>query len=591
MPPAPPSHYDQPVNDASLESAEQGLDSIEEVEERHDYQKSSDEYEYEYEPAPSRAAMSIGGALGRLVHFGFRSVGSIVAFFLRALAMITGLAGRALGITFNILFNQPARWLSRGHLGPWLKYALVAFVLYATWTSLRGVDFSNFISSLPSLSSSQPYQAPDTPPVDISALSGRLMELEKQLHDISVRTAQTQHSASEARSQFLSQIRRLESEVKTDRSRVSEIEVKHRETASRDIKAVHVEMQQLRHQLKESQNSQSGRAANDEEARAKLLALEERVGSVEGGVREALELGKTTAKVGGVAAGSGAAWWNKLANAVTIKSADGQDVTALIGHLVESAVARYSRDTIAKPDFALNSGGAGVIPSLTSPTLEVRPHDLRSSLLGMFTGNGYSIGRPPITALHHETRNGHCWPFMGSQGQLGVQLAHPARIEEVTIDHVAKDVAWDMRSAPREMELWGLVEGAENLEKIRVWREERQRRKEAARRKAEENGLVIVSEETEAYPATLPRDAPYVKVAEFAYDIEAEANVQTFAALEDVRALGVDFGVVVLVVKSNWGREFTCLYRLRVHGQRIEQAPVPAAASPEAGEGADAASE
>jgi SUN domain-containing protein 1/2 len=31
----------------------------------------------------------------------------------------------------------------------------------------------------------------------------------------------------------------------------------------------------------------------------------------------------------------------------------------------------------------------------------------------------------------------------------------------------------------------------------------------------------------------------------------------------------MDFGIVVLRVLSNWGQEFTCLYRFRVHGQMI----------------------
>jgi len=116
------------------------------------------------------------------------------------------------------------------------------------------------------------------------------------------------------------------------------------------LQSVKLEVQALKDLVKTSQSRDSdARADNDEEARAKLRALEERIGSVEGGVREALELGKASAKFGGVA--SGAAWWNKLMsgnnNAVTIKSTDGHDVTALIGQLVNSAVSKAAKDTIA----------------------------------------------------------------------------------------------------------------------------------------------------------------------------------------------------------------------------------------------------
>jgi SUN domain-containing protein 1/2 len=80
-----------------------------------------------------------------------------------------------------------------------------------------------------------------------------------------------------------------------------------------------------------------------------------------------------------------------------------------------------NQDILAKPDFALHSGGARIIPSLTSPTFEIRPQGLGSQMIELFTGNGYAIGRPPITALHHEMQNGHCWPFAGGEGQLGLE--------------------------------------------------------------------------------------------------------------------------------------------------------------------------
>jgi len=82
--------------------------------------------------------------------------------------------------------------------------------------------------------------------------------------------------------------------------------------------------------------------------------------------------------------------------------------------------------------------------------------------------------------------------------------------------------------------------------------------------------------EEEGYPKTLPKSPQYIRIASFRYDIHAPNNVQTFPVLQEVRDLGVDFGVVALRVKNNWGRkEFTCLYRLRVHGQSLEEMPPP----------------
>jgi SUN domain-containing protein 1/2 len=48
-------------------------------------------------------------------------------------------------------------------------------------------------------------------------------------------------------------------------------------------------------------------------------------------------------------------------------------------------------------------------------------------------------------------------------------------------------------------------------------------------------------------------------------------HIQTFPIDAEIRSLGIDFGLVVLMVKNNWGMDkYTCLYRVRVHGQRMD---------------------
>jgi SUN domain-containing protein 1/2 len=170
-----------------------------------------------------------------------------------------------------------------------------------------------------------------------------------------------------------------------------------------------------------------------------------------------------------------------------------------------------------------------------------------------------------VTALHHELHNGHCWPFAGQEGQLGVVLAAPILVEEVTIDHLAREIAYDVRSAPRQMEVWGMVEGKDNIERLKVWKEARQ---------STDGAHVDVGDVI--YPKTLPKVPEYVRLANFTYDIHTADHVQTFNVDPEIRSLGVDFGVVVLRVLNNWGvDEFTCLYRFRVHGQKLGGVPVP----------------
>ena len=539
-----------------LDSHEQGLDSISEHEE---LDKVSSE-----PPRVQRArrAFSAGGFLGRIVNFVLRISASLFVFLLRTLAVTINIVRQALGGAFDALFSQPAHWMRRSNPALILKWLIVGAVLYTAFLGLRRVNIISYIPPLPSHNTR--YEAPEAPAANIAEISSRLQALENALAGLSFDNEQSRariDSQARGQSDVSGRLGALESRLQKESVRSAEDRNVDRVAATQGLQAVRHEIDNLR-SIVSAVQQQSGRESNadpksDEETRARLSALEERVGHVEGGVREALELGRNSVKAGGAVAG--AAWWSKITSsgkkALTIKASDGQDVTELIGHLVDTAVSRHSKDTIAKADFALSSSGASIIPSLTSDTLEIVPQGLWQQTIATITGNGYAIGRPPITALHYETHNGHCWPFVGDQGQLGVLLALPVRIEEITIDHVARDVSWDMRSAPRDMEVWGFVEGAENLAKVAAW--------EVSRNLA---GLEVPTQ-----PRSLPSSAKYLRLAQFEYNIDAPNAVQTFPVDEDIRALGLDFGIVTLRMLSNWGREFTCLYRFRVHGQKLEE--------------------
>lgn len=523
----------------------------------------------------SQRTFSVGAMLGRGVHLIFSLVTLVLSSVWSVFAYIPFIIGRVLGLVFDITILKPVRWISGADPTPLIrlgKYATAALALYVAWHALN-----SGLVNLPSRSPSSPVYRPpsDIPPADISELSSRLLRIESALASLSVDNVRLREDSRS----YGSQLGALENQLLRESNRVLEAESRFSQ-ATQGLQSIRQEVRMLHAEL-DAQKQQQGRPSSDhtmdEEARALLRQLEERVGTVEGGVQEALELSKHSTP--GVPSGSILEWWNKLASgktsSVTIKSSDGKDITGLISQLVDSAVSKMSKDTLARPDFALYSGGASVIPSLTSDTFEMKPQSLAGSLLSMVTGNGYAVGRPPVTALHHETHNGHCWPFPGSQGQLGVMLSMPVYISDVTIDHVAKEVATDMRSAPRRMELWGLVEGGENLAKYGAWEAHRAAQKEEARAAAELVGEEYVEPEDD-YPKTLPRSVPYMKIAEFTYNIHAPHHIQTFPVPQEIQELGIDFGVVVLVVKSNWGREdFTCLYRFRVHGERLGGMPEP----------------
>jgi SUN domain-containing protein 1/2 len=567
--PPEPSYDMSGVNDTA--DVEAGLlQSIPEIEEL-----SAEEEADTSTEVLSQRSFSVGATLGRCVHWTVSLFYALARAMWAVVTYLPLLIVRTITSLINTFVFGPLQKLGQVSLAP--LYRLVPWLvgglgIYAAWFATSNGYLSGVTSSHPS---PPPIYTPtsDSAPTDLAKLADSVLRLESALSSLSIDSARTRtYIEGAAREQALlsSRVNDLDDRVARESTRAIDLETRLRASANQGVKALKEELVALYTELDEVRRAakQRGDVTSDKEARALLQALEERVETVEGGVKKAIELGKSTK--GEVPAAALPAWMKDMAagkTSVTIKSTDGKDVADLVNTLVESAVSKASRDRIARVDYAMYSGGGSIIPSLTSSTYEVKPDGMAAQILGMFTGQGTAIGRPPVTVLNHEDHNGHCWPFPGSRGQVGVMLAFPARITDFSIDHVAREVATDMRSAPRHMEVWGLVDGADNLEKYKAWVEQREHAREQAELFGEEF-------EEEEFPKTLPRGAPFMRLAKFKYNAHSPKEVQTFPVAENIQKLGMDFGIVVLFVQSNWGREeFTCLYRFRVHGERVDGIP------------------
>ena len=534
---------------------------------------------------------SIGGLLGRLVNRVARFFLGILEWIFRIISLVFLTIGRILGLTVNIFFRKPttfARSLDPQLFTYFARLAVVALVVYLAWFKFH----DPLAQLLPYRVSPRPYHAPETPITNLDELVARLQNIESALSGLSLdhqRARAQQDLEARAHGEVVNRIFALEARVREEAKRVSETETHLQASASQGLLDIKRQIDVLHAQLSAVESVPRGTDSpispspptSDEEARKRLELLEDRLGDIEGGVKEALELSKNAVKD---PAPSAQAWWSKLSSAIgsgtglTIKSSDGTDISGLISHLVDTAVVRsITGDIVSRADFALHSAGARLIPSLTSHTLEMRPTTLRGTVLSWVTGHGREMGRSPITALHQDIHSGLCWPMIGDFGQLGVALSFPAHITDITIDHVAKEVAFDLRTAPRDMEVWGLLEGEENLEKVVAFRAERAAQHAEAVRVAEESGSPLPEElDEDDYPPTLPANQPFIRLATFTYDIDAPSNIQTFPVRQEIQDLGVDFGIVALVIKNNWGKkEYTCLYRFRVHGERLGGTPQP----------------
>jgi hypothetical protein len=130
----------------------------------------------------------------------------------------------------------------------------------------------------------------------------------------------------------------------------------------------------------------------------------------------------------------------------------GEDITSTLSAMIDQALLTYSKDVIARADFALASAGGQIVPSQTTPTLVLdRPRLWRSVLLG----KSKVTGRNALTLLWGENSPGICWPFEGSKGQVGIAFATRVKVTDVTIDHVARELVsrTSSGSAPKDVEV------------------------------------------------------------------------------------------------------------------------------------------
>ena len=497
---------------------------------------------------------SIGARLGSLVFVLYNTI-------LRNL-------GRLVGLTLRLLLVEPVLFVRKRPAFSRLALCLaISAGLYIVFLGLRNQDIITWSSTS---SNRVPYKAPELPPESVDEFTSRLVKLENMLAGLQAESISERDridTGLRRAHEIAKHIDQLENRVDKEIGRLMKSEEDSRTSAFKGLESIHKEVRALQNQQKEQASRMPKGPVNDEEARAKLTALEERLGSMEGNIKQALELGQQVSKASPVAAGA-SHWWNKVASGkmsgITIKASDGSDVTPIINALVEQALSHHTADGIARIDYALNSGGGSIIPTLTSDTYGLRG----TYFFGLLSD--YTYARSPVTALHHELTIGYCWPFAGPQGHLGVKLSVPVRVTDITIDHVAREVALDNRPAPRNFEVWGFIEGEENLEKLRLYRES----KEAERQLAREEGREVI--EDPVYPDLLQKDKEYLRLGTFTYDVHEPQNVQTFSVDDEIKDTGIDVGIVVLFINSNWGHpDYTCLYRFRVHGERPFTLPDP----------------
>ncbi|XP_029540453.1 SUN domain-containing protein 1-like isoform X9 [Oncorhynchus nerka] len=184
--------------------------------------------------------------------------------------------------------------------------------------------------------------------------------------------------------------------------------------------------------------------------------------------------------------------------------------------IVKNALKLYSQDRTGLVDYALESGGGSILSTRCSETYETK-----TALMSLFGLPLWYFSQSPRVAIQPDVHPGNCWAFQGSHGYLVIRLSMRIVPSAFSLEHIPKSLSptGTISSAPRQFTVYGLDD------------------------EYQEEGKLLGS---------------------YTYQDDEDA-LQTYPVTEENDKA---YQIIEVRVLSNWGHpEYTCLYRIRVHGQ------------------------
>ncbi|XP_055079541.1 SUN domain-containing protein 1 isoform X2 [Periophthalmus magnuspinnatus] len=184
--------------------------------------------------------------------------------------------------------------------------------------------------------------------------------------------------------------------------------------------------------------------------------------------------------------------------------------------IVQNALKLFSQDRTGLVDFALESGGGSILSTRCSETYETK-----TALMSLFGLPLWYFSQSPRVVIQPDVYPGNCWAFKGSQGYLVIRLSMRVVPTSFCVEHIPKTLSptGNITSAPRNFTVFGLDD------------------------EYEEEGKLL---------------------GNYIYQEDGD-SLQTFPVMEPNEKA---FQIIEVRVLSNWGHpEYTCLYRIRVHGE------------------------
>ncbi|XP_035790918.1 uncharacterized protein LOC118466106 [Anopheles albimanus] len=210
-------------------------------------------------------------------------------------------------------------------------------------------------------------------------------------------------------------------------------------------------------------------------------------------------------------------------------SSDGQSTEPSVGALTENDVKRivrealviYDADKTGLVDYALETAGGQVLS--TRCTENYKSHSAEFRIFGIPI---WYPSNTPRTVISPTMEPGQCWAFQGFPGYLVIQLNTRVIVTGFTLEHISKLLVahGSISSAPRAFTVWGLRE----LD-----------------------------------------DPEPVLLGSYEYRDQPGSSLQYFPVQN--KQWQEPLQIVEVRIESNHGNiHYTCLYRFRVHGDKVD---------------------
>lgn len=220
---------------------------------------------------------------------------------------------------------------------------------------------------------------------------------------------------------------------------------------------------------------------------------------------------------------------------------DNKGFTQLYG-LTLANMARNTEIRLKTVNFFSHTYGATVHPGYTSPTHSRQTGGIWQWInrnIHDIDGRGYPS---PARALLPWEEPADCWCAAASndlgKAQIGVIMPRAMRPTSITIEHMPLTGTLDIEAAPRDFEVW--VQSSTDANAL-----------------GQSGGIDLGCGESPEHGM--------VCVGKATYNIHATNHIQNFD-LEDVLGSATFSKFAVVRVLNNWGQDWTCIYRIRMHG-------------------------